>query len=1155
VASVQIYRIQFLANNPFGSFMTGDVLDIFMDTDLAVVPSAPFDNQGAGISVLLNSVDYPLAGAGFILDFSPSIMAIQEFSPQICSGTSLLVFGLAGFWPYTTYYSQENHYSCQINSPTCNLMVVGVPIVTPATDSVTADGAIHVYATSSNDIQYKLNADFAYDDGTASLESYFSGLLPGSYRVYLRDSANCGVNVLVDLNFSNVYGPKYRLEYYDNDSCLTKIDVLQRGYSGSITEVCGSGTPFQILLRGEGSQNKFEPLMSSQGNLSLVSETDSQFLELYTNDPNLFRIEYSKDFNNMTDEEFGFTPAPLANLSAWTNIDTGGPAWNISLTPYIDFNLLGLNITSDLLRTDYAFEEGREYTFYYEFFCENAFGTFKVKILDSSNVELLNTDIIISQVTQAGYYIVTAPSGAAKIGIQIFSAASCGSPSTFCQKRINYFSNVTATIPSTPPVAIGYEILWKGKILPQQYSEEYKFPPYYVSVVATDGLAELQNYYLIQPDGSKYFGTISLIKLVAHCLKFIKLDLNIRVGCNLYAENMLQEDANDPFEQAYVDFDAFYLAEAEPTLDFVLKSILEAFGCRITQWEDKWNIVRVEEMLAEYDRREFDKDGNYLLNDHFNPVIDVLYPNDAVGDLELDAELDAELGTSVGVILANADHNLELKPGYGKIKGIYRLGLKPNILSNGDFRLKSFYNPFSNTYFYDINRDGWTLVNAGYVLTEGYEFIDKTNVAYTISSATDTLTGEWGGEAYLQSETYFVKMGANNQLKILVRCKVSRVSAYFGLLTYTIDVPYVKIRIRVKYGDLSLQSNGAWAEGDSILVFYCTEFNKYVDYEILAQQPTTSSPVGGMDLDVRVYHGYAYHADFFELADLRAFQTYNGVDPTIPTGYRTELRDADAGGFFGDMFYYEFEKSVATDDGVFVVEPDDYDAVFNPKKWILKTTKAASGTLSQVNVFPFAIDRVVISYLTEGDDPIDTIVRTINGESGNPIVLEKKVILGSHSDLIVTEPSFSFDLGIFFPPGGGLAIHTTNILSSDLIYTGYLRSATGEGYEYFTRDGVAESDKLHGILLKQYASQYKKSWRLFRGSMYAIRYFGLLNSMRNPHDANRVYLPMGLSYDEKMRTWNGEFVEIGASTAGSVGEVGTPFSSGFTIGYGPNGFD
>jgi hypothetical protein len=1140
MASVQLYRFEFIQNNPYGTFVTGDVLDVFLETTSAVVPAVPLGFQSAGITVNLNGVSYPSSGAGFILDFNPSIINVQNFNPQICIGTSLLAFSLSAFWPYVYYYSQENHYSCTVNPPTCNLSIVGLPIVVPASDTSASDGSIQIIATSTNSIQMRMGSDFVYDDGTGQIESIFSGLLPGQYRIFIRDSANCGVNILVDVPVNNTFGTKYRLEYTDYEGYPTRVDITMRGYSGPIIQdksiVKGSDLPIEISLRGEGSIDKFTALMSSQGNVNLTSVTDSQYLELYTNDPNLYRIEYSKDFGNMIPGEPGFTPASLPTLDLWVNEDTGGPAWTISATPSVDFDGLGLNQTSDRLYTDYAFDAGREYTFNYTLTMPSICATAKIKLFDASKNELLNTNIVIPTTTTSGQYLVTAPAGAAGIGIHLNSPCSCGAATPgFCTKTLTAFTNATPSVPSAPETPVGYELLWIGKILPMQYTEEYKAPPYYVNVVATDGLAELNTFFLIQPDGSKYYGTISLVKLVAHCLSYLNLDLDIRIACNLYAVNMNQEDANDPFDQAYVDFEAFYLAEKEPTLAFVLQSVLEAFGCRITQWELRWNIERVEEKVAEYDFRQFDHEGNYLFNGSFDPVIDIEYPEDSPEGED--------------ALLVDNDHNLEIKPGYGRIKAIYSLGLKPNILNNGDFRLKSTYIPSENVYAFTLNKDNWTLVNAGYTLTESYEFLDENNIAYIISSGEDTLTGTNGGEAYVQSDIYSVKMGTNNQLKITVRCKVSRQSVLFAGSVFTVDVPYVKIRFRVKYGSLYLQADGSWTSTENILTFYTTEFNKYAEYEITANQPATGTPVSGMDFDIRVYHAYAYHADFFSIADLKAFETWDGSQQVIPTGYKTEIRDS-GGLYFGTMYYYELEESTEADDGFNVIDPNDSN-VSNERRWILKTKKIGSGGVSGTNVFPMAIDKVQVEYLTDGQAPIDTIVRTVKGETNNPFTFEKPLVIGSYSNLIVTDVSLGIDLGVFFP-SGGLAITTTNTLSADLIYTGYLRDSEGNGYEFFARDGVGESDKLHGILLKQYALQYRRSWRLLRGSIYAKQYFGLLNVGRLVNDNNRIYLPIGLSLNDKRRTLSGEFLEL-TNINGDEGGA-SPFSSGFTVGFGASGF-
>ncbi len=1125
MASIQLYRIEFITSNPNTAFVNGDVLDIYLETTLAVVPANAFSFINTGITVNLNSASYPSSGASNFLLLTQGVdYLVSAYNPQVCIGTSLLNFSLMAFgWPYAYYYSSENHYSCTINPPTCNLVVNGVPEVVPATDTVTADGSIQVSASSTNPIEYKIQSDFIYGDGTAQSDGVFSGLLQGSYRIYLRDSANCATNVQVDVPVNNLFGTKFLLEYVDNNLNETRIEITRRGYSGPVAEVYGSGTPFEIQLRGEGSQDKFEALLSSQANLNLTSRTDLEFLEIYSNDPNLYRILYSKKFG-----VGAIISVSLPGLSTWLTQSSSGsrPDWNVGTsTPNVTIpgSAFPNNVTSENLYVDFAFIDGNPYTL-----------TLTYSRLTNSGASNPRTASL--KITDTSFNVIFSKSEAAVEGSNIIVLSFIANAS--CD-RITFSygsgSNVTITVTAASGTTNGYEIKGVYKVLPQQYQEEYKAPPYYVSVQATDGLAELKNYFLIQADGQKYFGTISLIKLVAYCLSPIKLSLNIRVACNLYAVAMDQGAEDDPLDQAYIDFECFYLAEKEPTLEFVLKSILEPFGARITQWEGRWNIVRVEEMNAVYDYRDFDSSGSYISNGTYNPVVNIQYPDDADDE---------------DLMLSSADHNLEIKPGYGRLKSIYKLGLKPNILRNGDFRLNSVYDASTNIYFFTINKDGWTLVNAGYVLSEGYEFLSENNIAYTVSSGTDTLSSPTAGEAYLQSDVYVVKMGTNNQLKISVRCKVNKASVVWGTGVNTIDVPYVKVRIMVRYGILYLQSNGTWGPEYNLLVFHTSEFNKYVDYEIIARQPTTEDPVNGMNFDVRVYHAYVFHAHFATQPDLEAFPTWDTVDQTVPIGYKTELKVT--GGTFDYIHYYELEENTSAPSGTDIIRPDDY-AVGNERQWILKARRAIV-VVSGTDIFSMAIDKIQVEYLTDGKSPIDTIVRTVQGESTNQLIFEKLLIIGSYSILIVTEVSLGIDLGVFFP-SGGLAITTTNILSAELIYTGYLRSAAGVGYEFFARDGVAESDKLHGILMKSYALQYKRSWRLLRGSVYAKRYFGLLNVGRLINDSSRIYLPMGLTLNDKKSELSGEFLEIGSTGGGSDGSGSSPFSSGFTIGFGASGFN
>lgn len=974
MASILIYRIEFLQNNPYGDFVAGDVLDIYIDEASIVVPSF------IGTAGITNEKNGTPHTASVIISFDPSIVSVQNFNVQICSGTYLVFLGQYIAYPFAQYVTLANHYSCVVNPPTCDLIVVGVPTITPASDETTADGEIEITATSTNAIKYKLNSDFAYDDGTGQVSNTFSGLLPGDYRVYLRDSANCAVNVFVNVPFSSAYGAIYRLEYDDalQNGFSTKIDITKRGYSGSVTEIKGGDVPFVFNLRGEGVTIKHEPMLATDADITLTSETDGAFVDLYTNDRNLYRVNFYKDFG------------------------------------------------------------------------------------------------------------------------------------------------------------AGYVQKWTGKILPFIYMKPVLAPPYYTSVKASDGLAELKDNVFVQKDGQKFFGTVSLIKLVAYCLSFLKLDLNIRVGVNLYAVDMDQTDSDDPFDQAYIDYECFYLATKTPTAEFVLRHVLKAFGARITQWDNVWNIVRVDEMSASYDYREFDSDGVYVSNSSYNPVKDLDYP-------------------SANEFMLERGANLELQAGYGIVRVNYKLGLKPNIINNGDFRLNSTYNPLSNQYDLSINKQGFTLVNAGYALSEGYELLSESGVAYFMSGGEELLFITTGGEAYLQTDTYSVRMGANNQLKINLRYKINRLSATFAGNVYQIEARYVKIRMRVKYGSLYLQSDGSWTSTETILTFFATTFNEFLESEIVAKQPTSGTPADGMDFEIRLYHAYAYYTQFQSVSSLEDFPTYSGGNQLIPTGYKTELRDDFVG--VSHIYYYELEENTSSASGYDIVRPDDYHGTNNPRQWILKA-RVAVGSVSGTNVFPFYIDRIKVSFLTGNEQSVDTVIRSSIAEPLNSEELEEELIIGSYSTVVTTQANLGIDLGFFYPDsGGGLTTRTISVLSAELIYTGWLRDVDGVGYEFWARDGVSESDKLHGIWLKSTAYQYNRTWRMLRGSIVSrTDYFSPIDSLRDVNDSNRKYIPISIAINDRANSFTGEFLELNTDLTGSGEGSGSEFNSAFSTAFG-NNFD
>lgn len=877
MAEILQYRIQFIANNPYGTYVSGDILELYYD-DTTIPPTFPEFNTN-GIVVYLN--DVKVFSGPDIPMYAGEVYTAQAFPQLICYGTSSVSISATGntTFPYGYVSALPDFPSCAFNGPVCDLIFVGTPTITAATGADQSDGAVTVSASSSNSpIEYRLGSNFAYGDGTGQSSGTFTGLAPGQYRIYARDSVNCAANILFTIGYFDDYGAKYRLEYDDPVGGVTKVDLVEHGYAGSVTEVKGADIGFERSLKGEASMDKFESILATKATVHLTSETDFAFSGIYTNDPEKYRMHYYKD------------------------------------------------------------------------------GVLK------------------------GVY----------------------------------------------------------KVLPQQYSEEYKAPPYYVSVVAADGLASLKDYVFLQDDGQRFHESMKAIKLIAYILKKTKLELSIRVAINLYATGMNTAATDDPLDQAYVDCDTYYINETEPTLDYVLRQILEPFGASIVQENAVWNIVRVEEKKGSYDYREFDSEGDYSSNSSYDPRLDVV-----------------PAGSS-GFHFSDRDHHMTLCPGYGKIRVFYRLGLRENILENGDFRLTSVFDAANNQYLFALDTLGFQLVNTAGTLSSNWESVNQTRQVGGIFGPNftndDTTSVAWriepsvGGSGHILSDTYSLKMGVANSLKISVRFKVPVLPAGGT------------VSIRVQYGTFYLLDDATWTTTPSSIAIEVTVINSYQEYDITAGPPDSGAR--------------------------------NGYDFTV--------------------------------------------------------TLYITSTIS--------VDYIKAAYLTNGAASADTILREINAEPRNTSVLEKEVTHGSYQSLITTIPQWSFGgITLTGNTGATMSLVTTNILAADILYAGYFRDSSGDGFETWTRDGISESSSLHAILLQQYAAQYKKSWRRLTGSFYSqTHYFNFLNVLRIQSDGNRLYLPISPTIDDKNNRVRGEFLELidVTSGAGSDGSGTAPFSSGFTTGFG-----
>ncbi len=236
---------------------------------------------------------------------------------RFCTDTTLTFFTYSPYYPYILAQQQTSSPSCIVITPTvCDLAFTTIPIVVKPTTATSLDGSIEIVATSTlSAVRYAL-VDIPYDQ-MSNTTGIFTGLGAGDYTIFSRDSYGCSAMLTVTIEVpviviipivpttsDHVY---YRLEYNDLSRRGTRIDIIDKDYNGAVNIVKGdSYDPFMVTLRGENG-GLFDTNIASVATLKLLSETNFQYLGLFTDDDRAFQLIYYKNFGaGYTEQWRGF---------------------------------------------------------------------------------------------------------------------------------------------------------------------------------------------------------------------------------------------------------------------------------------------------------------------------------------------------------------------------------------------------------------------------------------------------------------------------------------------------------------------------------------------------------------------------------------------------------------------------------------------------------------------------------------------------------------------------------------------------------------------------------------------------------------------------------------------------------------------------------
>lgn len=698
-------------------------------------------------------------------------------------------------------------------------------------------------------------------------------------------------------------------------------------------------------------------------------------------------------------------------------------------------------------------------------------------------------------------------------------------------------------------------VVWTGKVLTNQYEESYVNPPYPISIIATDGLPELNDILFLDDFGNRLYGDFKQINVIAFILRKLKLGLSIRSACNIYASTMNKTASDDPLDQAYVDVSRYYLIKENPTCGEVLKWILEAYNAQIIQWNNVWNIVRIEERYTDFDYRQYDSNGTYVSNSTYTALKEL--KNSSYNNR---------------MVWANQNQQLRIMPGYGSIRLLYDLGNRKNVFKNGDFKLKS-------KYIYDLAIDdsqvqlvpdlsGFEIIKTDDTgIYVGYEDLKEGNISVVFTS------NSTNGDDYLLSETINLKLGTTDKIKFNLRFKVFRSS--YDDINKLYSFRYIKVKVEVRYGDYYLGSSGYWTKTPNLMTYYVDENqqNEFIDFEVIANTPydvITGIPsaefVNGQNLYLRIFFPNANDAEYKEsttsasIALLKEKKTA-AVGPVagLPIGTKTEIYDitgtyTPAGmiGYF--VLYYELEEDTNTESLADIIRPADYNGTTNPVQWILKGIQKYDTSINT----SISIDKIQLEILSNGLALPDVQTLEQSLENENPTPVQKEIYHGSLANNGKTFFTSGINLGFGFDitsQSPTLIQTTTNVWltqiqfvanSADVSYTGYLRNSSGVGYDLWERSYFGEAKTLQDIYMENYAMQYNSPWRMLSGDMYSDdTYFTPLNTLKETMDNDRLYIPVSMEIDFYQNLYSCEFLELSNITTDAAVEFTTAFSTAF----------
>ena len=489
-------------------------------------------------------------------------------------------------------------------------------------------------------------------------------------------------------------------------------------------------------------------------------------------------------------------------------------------------------------------------------------------------------------------------------------------------------------------------IEWKGYVIQEGTQEDYIAVPYPFTILATDGLADLQDDY---NDGNLLKGQTSLLSMLVNCLTQTDLNFNIRSFINRFEVNHDTDPEDDPLPQTF--FNSYFLNEY--TKDEVLTELLKTFGARIYQSSGYWNVISIEDTVADEPAyREFTSLGVYVTNDTLELSKSIKFPDQS------------------NALWWTGDPLLRIRPGYRRVEITHDLNLINNIYFEGRFD-EDDYNEISGLF----DNIGITLGGSGVDFGLSKTTKDgETKESLFVDFSNASLIGV--ASAYTQGKNVIFEQ-AKDVFKFSFEYYVS-----------TLYRPtYIRFQWLVQVGTSYLQSDGSFSSNPiyQYNTIYVESFDTWEKFELTYKLPYLLT--GDTTLSVIFLGNTPYDA-----SSLAAFKTFD-VSPTTTSYIIGDRRIAldNVGGVLLKR-HYRLDYDPVAESSPDILHPNDYHATTNPRVWKLEDTTQFEALAPQVEFYE--IDNLKLEFYPSGLTPDEEKLYGLTVSNRNKIDLPIDVIFG-----------------------------------------------------------------------------------------------------------------------------------------------------------------